>query len=166
MITKQDIEKYFNAEKAESMVFFAIGLIAIGVAIYALVKLKTSFYNGLSIPCLLIGLLMLTVGTTIFLRSDKDRIKNVYALDMNPGALKEVEVPRMQKVMKSFVTYRYTEIVLLVIGLALFVYFRDNAVQTFYKGLGLGLVVMAVCALAADYFAEARGKIYLDLLNS
>lgn len=166
MITKQDIEKYFSAEKAESVLFVAIGVCAIGFAVYALLKLKTSFFNGISIPLICIGLLMLTVGVTIFLRSDKDRVRNVYALDMNPGELKEKELPRMQKVLKGFVAYRYTEIVLLIVGAALFVYFRNNETQVFYKGLGMGLAIMSALALIADYFAEARGKVYFDLLNS
>jgi uncharacterized membrane protein len=66
----------------------------------------------------------------------------------------------MQTVMKSFVVYRWVEIVLAIAGIVLFIYFRNNAAQTFWKGFGLTLAVMALLALTADYFAEARGKIY------
>jgi uncharacterized membrane protein len=49
---------------------------------------------------------------------------------------------------------------LAITGIALFLYFRNNATQTFWKGFGLTLTIMALLALTADYFAEARGKIY------
>jgi hypothetical protein len=36
----------------------------------------------------------------------------------------------------------------------------------FRKGMGLTLTIMALIALAADYFAERRGKVYLKGLES
>jgi uncharacterized membrane protein len=84
---------------------------------------------------------------------------------MNPSELKQIETPRMVTVMKKFVLYRYVEIALVVIGLALFFYCRNNQAQAYYKGLGIGLATMALIALTADYFAEKRGHIYLNLLH-
>jgi hypothetical protein len=34
------------------------------------------------------------------------------------------------------------------------------------KGLGLGLAIQASFMLLLDYFAESRGKVYLDYLQS
>jgi uncharacterized membrane protein len=166
MLTKEAIEKYFLAEKAESWVFMAIGIAGILLAVIAFFFLKTSFYKGAAMPLLLIGLLLGVVGFTVYKRSDEDRIRNVYALSMNPGELKEKELPRMEVVMKNFIVYRYVEIAFAILGIVLFFYFNNNQAQSFWKGVGIALAIMALLALTADYFAEKRGRIYLDQLNT
>lgn len=165
MFTKTDIEKYFTAEKSESLLFMIIGITGIVTAFVFFFLLKTSFYKGAALPLLLIGLLLGIVGFTVYKRSDADRIRNVYAYDANPSELKMKEFPRMQTVMKNFVIYRWIEIVLAVTGIALFIYFRNDETQTFWKGFGLALAIMALVALTADYFAEARGKKYIKGLQ-
>lgn len=165
MLTKEAIEKYFLAEKSESWIFMAIGIAGIATAIIAFFFLKTSFYKGLAIPLVLIGLLLGIVGFTVYKRSDEDRIRNVYALGMNPGELKEKELPRMEVVMKNFVVYRYVEIALALLGIGLFFYFNKNEAQLFWKGFGLALAIMALLAVTADYFAEKRGNIYINELK-
>ncbi len=166
MFSKTDIEKYFNAEKGESWVFMAIGIAGIIAAIIFFFFIKTNFYKGAAIPLLLVGLLLGVVGYNVYKRSDGDRTRNVYAYDMNPGELKEKELPRMETVMKNFVAYRYTEIALALVGIVLFFYFKNNAGREFWKGFGLTLTIMALLALSADYFAETRGKIYIDGIKS
>jgi succinate dehydrogenase hydrophobic anchor subunit len=166
MFTKADIEKYFNAEKAESWLFMALGLAGILTAIVFFFFLKTGFYKGAAIPLFCIGLLLGIVGYTVYKRSDRDRIRNVYAYDMNPVELNEKELPRMKTVMKNFIIYRYTEIFLAVAGIFLFIYFRNTPDKQFWKGMGLGLTIMSLLALSADYFAEKRGKIYTRGIES
>jgi hypothetical protein len=166
MFTKTDIEKYFNAEKAESLLFLGIGIAGIIAALVFFFVLKTQFYKGVAIPLTLVGFLLGVVGYTVYARSDSDRIRNVYAYDMNPSELREKEIPRMETVMKNFVIYRYTEIILAVTGLGLFFFFRINMNQQFWAGVGIGLFVMAVLALGADYFAEKRGHVYLNGLKT
>jgi uncharacterized membrane protein len=166
MFTKTDIEKYFNAEKSESLLFVIIGAAAIIAAVVFFFFLKTNFYKGAAIPLLAVGLLLGVVGFTVYKRSDVDRIRNVYAYDLNPNELREQEIPRMKTVMKNFVIYRWVEIVLALTGIVLFFYFKDNADKIFWKGLGLTLAIMALTALSADYFAEKRGGIYLKGLES
>lgn len=166
MFTKTDIEKYFTAEKSESLLFLIIGIAGIIAAVVFFFFLKTNFYRGAAIPLLLIGLLLGIVGFTVYKRSDADRIRNVYAYDANPSELRLKELPRMQTVMKNFAVYRWVEIVLAVTGIMLFFYFRNNEAQAFWKGFGLTLAVMALIALTADYFAEARGKVYLNGLQA
>jgi hypothetical protein len=165
MLTKENIEKYFMAEKAESLVFMAIGIAGIIAAVICFFIVKSAMCKGAAIPLLAIGLLLAIVGFTIYNRSDADRIKNVYALTMNPGELKEKELPRMEQVMKNFVLYRYTEIALCLLGIGLMIYFNNKEEQAFWKGFGLALALMAILALTADYFAEKRGGIYLKNLK-
>lgn len=166
MFTKADIEKYFNAEKSESLLFLIIGIAAFIAAIGFLFFLKTNFFKGAAIPLIGIGLLLGIVGFTVYKRSDSDRIRNTYAYDMNPADLKEKEIPRMQTVMKNFVIYRWVEIVLALIGIGLFFFFKNNMDKEFWKGFGLALALMAILALFADYFAEKRGRNYFNGLTA
>lgn len=165
MFTKADIEKYFDAEKAESLVFLAIGTCGIIAAIFFFF-LKREFYTGAAIPFLLVGLLLGSVGYTVYRKSDNDRVRNVYAYDMNPSELKDKELPRMKRVMDNFLIYRWVEIFLFVAGTGLYIYFIRDFKNDFWRGFGLALAVMAVLALTADFFAERRGKVYTKGIES
>lgn len=166
MFTKTDIEKYFTAEKSESMLFIIMGAAAIIIALVFFFFLKTNWYRGAAIPFLLVGIMHLLVGYTVFKRSDADRLQNVYAYDMDPSSLKTKEIPRMEKVNKNFVLYRYAEIILLLAGIGLFFYFRNDSTKTFWVGLGLALAIEAAVSLGADYFAESRAKVYTNGLKA
>ena len=166
MFTKADIEKYFTGEKQESLLFLFIGIAGIIAAIVFFFFLKTSFYKGAAIPLFFIGILLSVVGYTVNKRSDGDRQRNVYAYDMNPSELKEKELPRMKTVMKNFITYRYVEIFLLLVGAGLYIYFIRDFKNDFWRGFGLALAIMAMWALMADFFAEKRGKVYTKGIES
>src|SRR5882672_3895210 len=166
MLTKADIEKYFLAEKHESLIFLAVGIVAILLSLIFYSYLKTNFYKGAAIPLLAIGLIQAVVGYTVYARSDEQRVSNVYAYDMDPGKLKEQELPRMKTVNKSFVIYRWIEIVLLLAGIVLIFLYRANPDKAFWFGLGLTLAIQATLMLPADYFAEKRAKIYSGQLEN
>jgi len=55
------------------------------------------------------------------------------------------------------------EIVLILIGVILFFYFQP---MTVLRGLGFGLFIQSSLMLFLDYFAESRGKIYFDFLQT
>lgn len=160
MFSKTDIEKYFTAEKSESLIFIIIGIAAIIIAIIFFFFLKTNFYKGIAMPLILIAFLQITVGYTVYKRSDADRQRNVYAYDLNPSELSEKEIPRMEKVNRSFVLYRWIEIGLLMTGLVLIFLYKADPSRSFVYGIGIGLAIQAVIMLGSDYFAEARAKIY------
>lgn len=160
MFTKADIERYFNAEKSESLFFIIIGIAAILLAFLFFFYLKTNWHKGFAIPLIIVGLIHFVGGFTIYNRSDEDRKRNVYAYDMNPGELRSKEIPRMEKVNKNFLVYRYTEMTLLILGMGLFFYFRQNIDKNFWVGLGLALAIEAAISLGADFIAEKRAAVY------
>ena len=165
MFAKTDIERYFLEEKSESRVFLLLGILAILAAILFFLFGNNRVFTGAAIPLLLIGILLSVVGFTVYRRSDSDRMRNVYAYDMNPSELKDKEIPRMKTVMKNFVIYRYTEIALALLGIGLYVFFIRDITKDFWRGFGLALAIMALITLTADYFAEQRGKKYLQGLE-
>jgi len=165
MFTKADIEQYFHGEKEESRVFLLIGVTALLASLLFVLFGTNRFFTGAALPMAVIGLLLAVIGFTIYKRSDSDRIRNVYAYDMNPAELKEKEIPRMKTVMRNFVIYRYTELLLAIVGIGLYVYFIRDFNNDFWRGFGLALAIMALTALTADFFAEQRGKKYLKGLE-
>ncbi|AXY76436.1 hypothetical protein D3H65_21625 [Paraflavitalea soli] len=165
MLTKTDIEKYFMAEKQIGLIFFIIGIVAVALAIVCFFVLRTSFYKGTAWPLVLIGLIQLIIGFAVFQRSDGDRQRNVYAYDMDPQQLKEKELPRMQKVSKSFTIYKSVEMVLIVASIILILVYRSKPEKMFWVGLGIALLIQAIMMLGADYSAEKRAKAYTSKLE-
>jgi uncharacterized membrane protein len=166
MLTKTDIEKYFIAEKQVGLVFFVIGIVAVLLAIVFFFFLRTNFYKGAAIPLIVVGLLELIAGLTIYNKSDGDRVHNVYAFDMNPYELKEKELPRMQKITRTFSIYKWVEVVLAITGIVLIVLYRRTPERAFWFGLGITLTLQALITFSADYLAAKRAQTYTDQLEA
>lgn len=156
------IEKYFEAEKAESLLFILIGLAGILLAGYFLLKLKLPFYKGMAWPFIAIALIQLVVGTSVYFRSAKDIERVNTMLKTDSMKIQTEEIPRMETVMRNFVVYRWIEIGLILAGLLLFF---SSSPATFLRGLGLGLAIQSGFMLLLDFFAESRGIVYLQYLQ-
>ncbi|WP_460912844.1 hypothetical protein [Spirosoma areae] len=160
-LTTEAIRQYFNAEKAESLIFFGMGVAALGLGLYFLLVLKRPFTNGMAWPLMAVALIQLTVGTTVYLRSPKDiaRVENYVINDRSK--ISADEIPRMETVMQSFQTYKYIELGLMGVGLLLVLF----QLGPFWSGVGAGLLIQAGLMLLADYFAMSRGTAYLAYLH-
>lgn len=156
------IVKYFNGEKQESYLFIIIGVIALVMALYFFFVLKSSFWKGVAIPFIVVAVLEFTVGYSIIIRSPKDIIRVENLVKKEPQQIRTYEIPRMEKVMKNFVIFRFIEIGFLFLGIILM---YRLPVENFSKGIGLGLFIQASIVLLLDFFAESRGFIYLDYLK-
>ncbi|MEO7047164.1 MAG: hypothetical protein ABI091_17810 [Ferruginibacter sp.] len=160
MFSKADIERYFIAEKSESIWFIIFGIAAICLAIVFFFFIKANWYKGAAIPLLIFGILQLAAGYTVFKSSDKDRLQNVYAYDMNPTALKTKELPRMEKVNATLKILLYGETFLFVVGIVLFFYFKKDPSKNFWAGFFLLLAIEAMLSFAGDSIAFNRAKEY------
>ena len=157
------IEKYFTAEKYESVLFVLLGVTAIAFAIYFLLKVKQPFYIGMSFPLIAVALIQIIVGSTVYIRSPKDILRVNEIVQTNRAKIQSEEIARMDVVMKNFNIYRWVEIALLIIGLLLF-FFSQSI--TIWKGVGVGLTIQAGFMLLLDFFAESRGKSFLEYLHT
>ena len=153
---------YFNGEKWESYLFLLLGVLSILISIYLLFVLKTSFWKGVAIPFILVGILELVVGYTIVRRSPVDILRVEKMINDEPQKIASEEIPRMEKVMSNFKVFRIAEIILIGIGILLMYHTLND---TFSRGLGLGLFFQASTVLSLDFFAERRGHMYLEFLN-
>jgi hypothetical protein len=152
------IKTYFTAEKNESLIFVLFGILTIGFSVYALLKWGDSFYRGFAVPAILIGIIQIVVGSTVYFRTDKqiDQLETLYQQDKI--AFAKVETPRMNTVMKNFSLYKKIEVAFVVIGLLL-VFFAPS--KEFWLGIGVGMLLQGALMLTADIFAERRGKEYI-----
>ena len=162
------IYRYFTGEKQESLLFLIVGIVAVLLAVvcWFLIKSNPNFLKGAAIPLLAIGLIQMVVGYSVYSRTDKQKGDIAYNIGMEPVAyVKQTELPRMKKVMKNFVIYRWVEIAFIITGLILIFFFRLNAGKTYWYGFGVVLAIQAGIMLGADYFAEKRGEIYVNELE-
>ena len=163
------IHKYFIGEKQESLLFLAVGIIAIllSVVFFFFMKTNPSFFKGAAIPLLLVGIIQTGVGYTVYERSDKQRMDIAYNIGVAPiEYTKNQELPRMETVMRKFIVYRWAEIALAFAGIVLSFLFRQDTDRVFWYGLGITLAIQAILMLGADYLAEKRGKNYTSELKS
>lgn len=161
------IYKYFIAEKQASLVFLIVGVVALMLAVifWFFIKSNPNFFKGAAMPLLVIGLMQLIVGYAVYSRADKQKSGIAYNIGMEPAAyVKQTEQPRMKKVMQNFVIYRWVEIAFIITGLVLIFLFRSNPGKLFWYGFGVALAIQAAITFSGDFFAEKRGKVYIDEL--
>jgi hypothetical protein len=159
----EEIKNYFNAEKAESLIFMGFGICAIILSVYFFFYLKDSFWKGLAIPLVFFSIVQIVIGATIFTRSPKDNSRVEKVIKYEPQKIQTEEIPRMEKVMKNFVYYRYFEISMILLGVVLMFSLSNYG---FWKGFGLGLFIQCAVLLSLDFFAEKRGYFYLEHLQT
>ena len=162
-LTVEFVRTYFLEEKTESIFFILIGLASLILAILFLYVIKYSFYKGLAIPLLIVGIIQLTVGFNVLLKTDL-KIERAEDSVLQQNKEKNNEIKRINIVMKNFKIYKWIEILLILLGLILFFYVHSGN-QIFWKGIGLGLLIQGSLMLSLDLLAEKRSEVYLTKLN-
>ena len=156
----KEMTDYFVGEKQESVLFMLAALMALGLAIW--LWTQGHRLRWMALPLVVVALMQLVVGVTIFARTDAQLAKLSTQLVSAPAEFKQAETERMQTVMTHFKMYKTVELVLLLVGACLIGFFSKWDAAT---GIGIGLVVQAGFTLALDLFAEARGDAYLNVLT-
>lgn len=157
-------ESYFKQEQIESLIFIILGILSICLALIFLGIIKYSFFKGMAVPLLLIGLTQLTVGSIVYLRSPEYKYRVTQMLINERSKIKTEEIPRMEKVMQNFTVYKWIEIVLILASIILLIIFYYSP-QTYWKGLALGLLIQAIIMLSLDVLSENRGQVYIEQLQ-
>lgn len=154
-------DTYFNAERAEGLLFVLTGVVAIAVAIWA--WRQGTFWRGAAWPLIAVAVIQVYVGASVGLRSAKDSLRVQHIVAQEQVRIASEEIPRMQAVMKSFVTNRWIEIGFLIVGLLMLVLATRGGA---WQGASAGLTVQVGLVLLLDLFAERRGQAYLAWLQS
>jgi hypothetical protein len=159
--TKAEMGRYFAGERVESALFL-LSATAAG-ALSAWLFAVGSPYRAMAWPLLLIGLVQLVVGTTIFLRTPGQAARLAERLHSSPSAYKTEETTRLRRRQRRFVLYKRIEIGLLAVGLA-FASIEGYG-RTLYA-VGMGLMLEAGLMLALSLVAERRGQRYLQTVEA
>jgi hypothetical protein len=150
---------YFMAEKQEALLFMVLGAAALIVSFY-LFKAESA-YKGMIYPFIIIAAIQLVVGSTVYFRTDGQVAELTTLLKDDPEKYKVEESQRMERVIKSFRVYKGTEIILLAIGIALTIAFRE---YNLWYSLGIGLIIESSLMLVLDLFAEKRAHEYIQFV--
>ena len=157
-----EVERYFKAERAECLLGIFISLISLSLSAAFIGMEKQPFYTGTAIIFLIAALVEFAICYTVFVRSPKDIVRVNGFLLNDKSKIQSEEIPRMEKVLRNFIVYRWGEMVLALIGLAVLFIFPY---ATVWKGIGAALFIHAGILLVFDFFAEERGKKYLKFLR-
>jgi hypothetical protein len=108
-------------------------------------------------------LIQIAVGSTVYVRVPKDIERVEQMVSQQPQLLQTIEIPRMETVLQNFTIYKWIEITLIITGIILIIVFYKSP-QTFWKGIGLGLLIQATIMLCLDIMAQYRADIYIEHL--
>ena len=153
------IAAYFDAERSGALLFLLAGVLAIALA---LLLLRRRSLRGMAAPLIVVALVQLGVGFTVWQRSPDQAASSLQQVREAPTAFLRVERARMGAVIADLQRYRNLQLGLLALGMALVVLLRN---RTFWFAFGLGLVLQAGLLLALDHFAQARAHGYFDALQ-
>ena len=119
--------------------------------------------RGISYTFIPLSVLLLVICFGIVWRTPKDieRVTSLY--QVSTQKVKAEELPRMEKVMKSFSLLKRIEAVVFLIGLVILLVFWNREL---IKGIAIGLMIQGILLYGFDHLAEARGKVYLDFLKT
>jgi hypothetical protein len=120
-------------------------------------KWGDTFYKGFAVPVILIGIIQLVVGGSVYFRTDRQINQLEILYQQNKTAFSKAETERMETVMKNFSLYKKIEVGFVVIGLLL-IFFAH--VRELWLGVGVGMLLQGALMLTADIFAERRGQEY------
>jgi hypothetical protein len=166
MFTKTDIERYFTAEKMSGTILMVMAAVFMLAAVYLLLGQRSAFYKGLSIPLILFSVIFLYRGYSVYSTADESRVRNVYAYDMDPGRIKEKELPGLRKSLEQTKRGMWIEVAVFITGIFMWLYFRDPSARTFLQGIGIALALSAFLSYGIDFAGKNRTSEYLKKAGS
>jgi hypothetical protein len=161
MDCEQIVRWYFTGEKAEAFWILAAGVASLVAAIALWFVARDQFARGLALALLIMAGLGLSVGGTVYFRSDAQSQQLIEQQGTNPSQFAADEGPRIQQVVRSFAQYRIGYAVAVLRAL-FFVFVMGKPSQ---HGFAVGLLLLAALGLTVDFFAERRAEQYLRALQ-
>lgn len=156
------VSSYFAGEKAEAFWILAAGIASLGAAIVLWFWGREPFARGLAMALVIVAGLGLSVGGTVYFRSDAQARQLVAQHQTEPARFAAEEGPRIATVIKSFGLYRIGYAVAVLLAL-FFVFVMGKPSQ---HGFAVGLLLLAAMGLTIDFFAERRAQQYQQGLQA
>lgn len=156
------IVAYFNGEKIQCLIGAIVSIVFISLSILFLLQQK-AFLKGMAYVAIPLSAFLLIICLGVIFRTSKDIAKVTTYHKETPDKIQSEEIPRMEKVMKSFGIIKKVELAIFIIGLVLSIIFLRNE---FMIGIAIGLIVMGISLYVFDLVAESRGETYIQYLKS
>ena len=154
------IRAYFAGEKFEAGWILLAGAIALALAAWLWFGIREPFARGLAASLLLTAALGLSVGGTVYLRTDGQVSALVELQRADPPRFAAEEGPRIRAVERSFGQYRIGYAAAVLLALLLVFVIGTPRMQ----GVAVGLLVLAALGFTIDFFAEHRAVVYEQAL--
>ncbi|HRH69147.1 MAG TPA: hypothetical protein PLB89_06555 [Flavobacteriales bacterium] len=156
------LQEYYKGERLGAIWFAVVGVVLLLLSLFIWKQSPpVSMGRGLLIPLLCVGLGG-TIAGPLLLRTNNDRLVRLpqeYSLD--PQAFIEKETVRLEQVGRWWLPLKLIWTVLIIVGLVL----AFMGTTPYWKGLGLGLLLIGALGHVVDGFAHERANIYLDHLD-
>jgi len=159
---EQIVRWYFTGEKAEAFWILAAGIASFVAAVVLWFWARDPFARGLAMALLIVAGLGISVGGTVYFRSDAQAQQLVEQQRTDPVRFAAEEGPRIATVIKSFGLYRIGYAVAVLLAL-FFVFVMGRPSQ---HGFAVGLLLLAAMGLTIDFYAERRAQQYQQGLQA
>ena len=154
---KDQLVRYFQAEKAESALFV---LAAVAAVVISLVLINSANeYRWIAAPLIVVALIQATVGSAVMLRTNRQVARLTDQLDSDPLDYRSQELARMDTVQRNFRLYKMAEIALLAAGILITYTLRA---RIGWYAVGIGCIAQSALMLVFDLVAEHRADVYVE----
>ena len=156
------MQTYFRGEKFEAGLILLATAILIVTALVLWLWIRHPFCKGLAATLAVSALVAGIVGGTVYVRTEQQLTELTAMYQADHAKFRGEEGARMQQVMQAFSYYRIMYAMALVITLILVF----NTATGVAHGVAVGLLVFAALGFTIDYYAEARGKLYVSDIDT
>ena len=153
---------YFRGEKLEAFGFILpVGILLLVYGITILKIERSSLTFGIAIPTVLFGLVLISTGLGVGMRTPGQVADLKQRLEESPAQFIQTELPRIEKVNVNFRRTYWASGILGIIGLVFVYLIRTD----WAHGLGAALILICALGLIVDGFAERRAAHYTEALK-
>ena len=156
------IQKFYNAQKAQSLLFLVLGSIATMLSIYFFIASINTISLGFAIPFFVFGLTQTILGFKTYIKTNSEREFVMLSAKENVQQIITIEIPKINKILTDYNRKNYVFLGLNAISIVLFIIFSNTPMV---KGIGLALFVQSLIHISSLYFENNRCQFYFKWLN-
>ncbi len=159
------LQSYFKGEKKQSLIFMLGGILALMLGSLGYFYFETAVWKGAATPFLIIGLIQIAIGASVFFSTDKQVKKLMQqSKEQSPQFFKE-ETIRMEKVLKGFSKYKTILMLFFCLGFLFLMLGAFASWGKFTLGSGAALLWQSGTIYLMDSLAEYRAEFYSQKLK-